>query len=1630
MAAEEEDIDLFDDEEGSEYVSLMGARQGARSMFGTNKEMSARIIEMSSAKPTYGEEDIRANINNTRAQVARIAAEYTPGRKPIGLRVGDNLSLREYVELSLDLGLSSKTVLGQLKAKTPPKVTIRGGIASVSSDGIMDQASIGIVDVESDGIEDRKSDGIEDRAPGPFPVKIKSNWPALPKRDLVLADAMSTISILNNPKFPSLAYIEVLLSEATKSDPFAKAAMAGAPSWMKQYRYGKAAQRIIQDELRFDLSYNGFDYSSMSAPIARLDPARRRLVEAIQSYALAAAKAGRYEHSGSFSMEAPLGLSLTGGSILQAPGVPASMFGLARRTMSRAMDPYFLDVGNNLMDWAFPDRYGPPNGSARDSDDFFSNSANFLSSWLFPVVGARDASGSHWMPGGSVGLASARTVSKLRQSFGAPKMSAYMDDEGFSRLVSLKKAGDSYSRDIFFLYGGSDAGWPQIRENFVLSRVQKPTLNFRNGSPKPIAGSWRDEYTGIVHQILDPFGLQGVAEKVGTLSNGRPKYTPLLDKVGRARMDIARGLRDSLELDTLLYPADVKGREYKLDAPINTPFQVDHVLALDWAYEHGGAELFDEVLLNPDSDRSRRILLAFAHVGSGANPDQLVLTSSEINREKSSKGPSDFAPFFDYAKGVSRATNAHEHAMNLEYVRRFLSSQASGQAAMFAALGERDPDYLAMSRKDMLAVSAIQRGYDLASPRMRPFLDLWMGYYEYPDLLEESFHRKVNATALLGAKSLAYTLALWKLSPFNQLYLIGRSGFIPAYTQAWNAYFHGDPKDGLSASRRALNAFGESLHNSFGGLPFGRTGEVSDPVRVARMLRRGGRRVETVAVETGEVLNIHKSAIGYMTWRQGLHYGMGRADALGEASSLITSERSLAKSVPTGTRSVPLTGRGILNPSVFIEDFVHALLTTPKGSRGEHLSWLDAARMRLDKAARITTAEGAIKFLDYGVARGNPGLLFSPQIAPILLIEFLASKSSGYSGVTGVELNPYLAPSYGAGGFRGYWKRVRADQRSSIRAAMETYRQALNVPKSRAYQEMIDLRRRWHNGDYDQLRPKLIPSGAHPRIKGVEYMKAVPFASERSRPDFHWVWQQQRDNTGIWKSVSYMGFLPDPARMNTLQDVLDQANEYDRARHASIVRARQDLRVALRARASVSRDLSALSGAFDLLNAPKGLSRTLANTAATFPRLPAIAGRIAHVPKSLGEVVIAPFNMARAVGGAIDRHPLLRGSLDGLGLGFNTLGWYESTRRYNTARELTYKPWRSLTREQKAQIDAFYRPKTFDFFLDAGLSLTGLLKPNPLSVADAVSGIGLAMANQIAPRQLFYESDPEYRADRHLRVLQRRPTYADEERDRRRARDELNAGLRRADDYMERARVSIDVFKDLNAKRIASGLPSLTTADMAERSNRLTWEADSALGVLNTLKEGERSGQMKQAEKRVKKFQDQNAPRAIKPGAPVVRSSPISLIPFGSGMIPLADGKTDSSVISGALKRASSRLSSVPGASFLSAGIDSLRVWRERSSHRRDVAAAADEVREARMRDPSYQRALVARSQQELSDRLSAANIARIRGLNRPDHDAAKVNSYLADSLLVAASIAQDTARRSSPRVHLEAKSWLRVKRK
>lgn len=1276
----------------------------------------------------FTEEDVQRLRMKSRQSILSIQEEFASHPSEGGLfEKGQLLTQEEYIQGRLMAGMAPMDFGGRAARSQPlaPPTGSRDmipafGMGSLAGRVVVSRGSADMLTVVSRGSRDFQealSHGSRDNqeASNRIVEEDIGQYPTIPRQPTTFVDSLSTISLLNQPRPLTMGDVDSVIARVTRKDPFARATLGKAPPTILLPATANEVQRVLNHELGVDLTFEGYDFARPSDIFERfhqspkapaLDAPRQKLVDFLVGWGTAVSVSNKLAPSGNLDLESPGGMTWINRSARDPSTGISQMGDRLRGAVGGVLSPYILDLANPTMDYLFPQGRGK---AAPDHpvQAYLHDAGGFLLNFLLPGMNVRDALGVRWVPG-AAGSSTYETMNRLRAEFGAPLMAALMGDDGAMRSVSVDPQPHpfGYTRGWFGMNpGGKDLDrWDALKGAFESSQIHDPVLGPRStlNQLQFWGGSWNDPYRGdSTFVVTNEFKFQGIGTK-----NGKPVFR----------------------------------------AQHVSPFQLDHVLPLSYAWQHGYdqlagelASLLADVPVDPAKrvrsvpatrdlggtgflvsqailqqvdlsdtsaahDRARKILELLARVGNANSLDQFALVSSALNQAKGDKGPGGFLPY-DWA------SNAVQHKSNLEYIGRWRRLVAQNRKDARDLLGEDLPDLLALDRRDELAMRRVELGIDTWPRLLRPAGQAYVEFIDSPNLSDPTLYQQLQTTRLLGTAAFAVGLSTWPLKPWNRVYLALREHFLRGF---WD---HAFPKGAAFDFRAAsvgsrASSWVNWYRDRWAGIPLvGRSASASDDALLALQdLVRSGKTVASVdrwgeVTETGLGGRVATGTPGQF-WR----YYRGAEDPFGAQLSI--------REFGDESRTLLYSKQGVqtLRAEPLLLEVVHALRERQPATAAGKL-----VRDLLVKAADY----GGRGLFGIGGGLGN---MNPARLVPILAVESMANLSGRFTGATSSVPLHFTGWQYKGGLFR--W----LEQEQAARAqAVADARDALN--RATEDEHLVALR-------------------------------SSLASAEQNQSSFQGLLREE----GAWLTEA--------------------------------------------------RDMPGLRGRFTRL-------------AMEHPRVTAGAARVlARTPAHLATIVKSPFVFHANVAAAIEDSKILRRGFGALNAAGQALGYVEGISRFSRARELSRRPYSSLSRQERGELDDYVdlgSPLKVlgTMFLDAGGPAS--IPATPVQWAKAAPGYLLAVGNKAASLAVLAKAreDSSYRNDELRRLVQRLPTPSeiarvDRENTIARNRGFLTAQMRAASPFASARLDTSEVFDAMRRHHELLGDPDSTFAKrMAQARSKL-----------------------------------------------------------------------------------------------------------------------------------------------------------------------------------------------------------------
>ena len=774
----------------------------------------------------YTEAQIDSLRQQSRASVLALQQEFavTPPADML-FEKGDTLSLRQLIAGREISGAGDMKFGGDRVAPQPgPEAPIRAGDRMVTIGG-SPMIAIGGPEMVTIGSQRDQTNVVVGQTKGSLLVHLgddeeeeKEKYPSMPKRQTTLVDSLSLISLLNQPRPLRQADVDSVFARVGRKDGFAAAAFGNAPPSMILPATADEAKRILNHELGVDLTFQGYDFARPADVFGArtkpppLDAPRQKLVEGLVSWAVASAAAHHLDPEGTFDLHSPGGFTGINRSFRDPVTGISEQVGRLRAGVGEVISPYMLDVKDPLLDILFP------GGTPRERADhpvqgWFYSTGNFLLDFILPGSNVRDVTGRHWLPVDGIKTATYRTIDNFRKEFGAPLMVDFLTDDAMIRAVSVNPhpTPEGYTRGMFGMnpFGKEIDRWSAIRGAQALGVATNPVLSPTStmSNPQLWGGLILDPYTNRITDIQPLFRFSGISQ-------------------------------------------DPKTGKVKFNAPHVSLFQLDHVVPLSYAWQHGMEQMMEEAYQLFDDDvgqegkgfhralrhgdirvgaggsggeamppvsantqKALAIMEAISRIGYAANPNQYALVAASLNQAKGDKGPGKWLPY-----GWAR-TQA-EHDINAAYVARWRSIMETTRKDMAAVVGP-DPNFFLPGRDDELAMRRVELGLDTENRFLRPFGQAFVEYFDSPNLVDPTLHQSIRAWIAVGEAGFATKLVTWSLIPWSQIYMTGReylaqgvwAHMFPRAQDPWKTF------RSLSTARSRATDLGGWFRDRMAGVP-------------------------------------------------------------------------------------------------------------------------------------------------------------------------------------------------------------------------------------------------------------------------------------------------------------------------------------------------------------------------------------------------------------------------------------------------------------------------------------------------------------------------------------------------------------------------------------------------------------------------------------------------------------------------------------------------------------------------------------------------------------------------------------------------------------------------------------------
>lgn len=351
-------------------------------------------------------------------------------------------------------------------------------------------------------------------------------------------------------------------------------------------------------------------------------------------------------------------------------------------------------------------------------ETWLSNQLDFVSSFLGPSV--KDELGLHRTPW-KTSVAPLRTMLAIRNKLaGTPETRVAITTDGQPSLIGVMPDSDPLFDRFYFT-----PNWTKVRNKALLDFLDR---SYPTSMDRSVPRSGR---------LFDPY-----------------------DNAMRVFKDEAR-VSKSGSLVSL------------------SPIEIDHIVALNYAWEHGFRELFLSALGDPE--RMDKVLRFAGDFGEGrgafSNYLNLAATAADVNRLKSNKGPDLWTPH-------PWASTPDQHAANLFYATRFRRVTAELRAERIRMGLGIDPNFFHISIQEQRALARIDRGWDvgtgdLSDRLVRAGQDFYLETLANPDLSDNPFYLQARYGAGLSYAGLAAKSLTWRFEPYNLAYLAVRRYLTP-----------------------------------------------------------------------------------------------------------------------------------------------------------------------------------------------------------------------------------------------------------------------------------------------------------------------------------------------------------------------------------------------------------------------------------------------------------------------------------------------------------------------------------------------------------------------------------------------------------------------------------------------------------------------------------------------------------------------------------------------------------------------------------------------------------------------------------------------------------------------------------
>lgn len=1186
---------------------------------------------------------------------------------------------------------------------------------------------------------------------GDIPDESKDKYPSIPKRQATFVDSLSKISLLNQPRPLRMDEVDSMFARIGRGDPFAAAAFGAAGPGLLLPATARETKRILNHEMGFVLESQGYDFSQPSnifenffgsrpkAPV--LDSARTHLMQGYVNWAAALASKQALSPAFTFDLGAVGGFTWTNKSYRDPSTGIVLAVGRLRALIGEAAAPYGLNIKDPLLDILFPD--GNWKGAANHPVQAWSrNTGNFLLSFFLDGAETRDVTGRHWLPLDGIKTAVYRSINTARHEAGGAQMMEFLTDDAQIRAISVNPRPSPLGFDRGMLgmnpFGAEIMDWSAVRGAQAAMVASNPLFSPTSSASKLQlwGGSIKDPYS-----VGDPVDIE-------------PKF-----KFGGITLNAKTG-------------------KLQFKAPHISMFQLDHVVPLSYAWQHGVDEVVAEALrmfeddvtpvrkgggrplmrgdivisggtlgpgpgdpgldnAGPGTKKYLQIMEAVSRIGYATNPNQYALVGAAINQAKGDKGPGNFLP---YGWARTRA----EHLVNLGYVERWRSIIPDSRKAIENAMGRSMPNLLVPDREDELAMRRVELGVDTENRFERPFGSSFVEYLDSPRLTDPTLYQNVRCEILRQEFHLAIGAVTWGLIPRNQLYLMMRDHLI----DGWINHLAPDLAEGekLAPIGTRFSSLVDWYRRRYAGIPvIGKTDQVrtiDEQIYALHDLARSGRIEEVLRISgDGDVLKTRRGLVYAARPGEIFAYTHGLQDPFGGSS-----DRSLR---PFEGRRIPgFTDELKARYSMFLETGDRNFLLP--GSQIEGM-----------------TSSSVAKTMSSSVISWQPPISFAPSSRvefdrSFWLENFRIWDAANETVPTG-DLLGTNSKLIQRDVFRAVEARLAAEH--VVLGTSQVGREALDIIPGVQGVARLFRAGKWEKG----LRKAVLEYGVKflnlsirgsqsvlsasnlPGYIAMEYLSAKSVALSGLTVG--------RDLPFGAKAFGKGGLFPfvRDVKPRTRAQITEQITllrkpsvDADDA-FASRAELRRLLRLRETAREALSGDLSYLQDAASMRGPRGAVTRFMIE----HPRAVAAAAKLTRLPVTAISSLKAPFMLEEAVAARISAGKVLKPLFGVLGGGLMALGVAEGVVRYRRGMGLAGRPYDSLNDGEKAEIEAYTEPglvrMATQTFLDAGAPIS----PRAMFTKWGAAGAVLATGNIVGRQLVLGRSlqDTAYASSRIQRLL-------------------------------------------------------------------------------------------------------------------------------------------------------------------------------------------------------------------------------------------------------------------------------------